>query len=105
MILKSTSKVRHHGLVPAGFTGDASNSNSEHVCYIYQHVLRLRRASFGRACLRRPELWDTNPRLAERIEMRIKDAQRAHREAHGGEAEARQCLAQQPRDSARDEPY
>jgi hypothetical protein len=28
--------------------------------------------------LRRPELWDTNPRLAERIEMRIKDAQRAH---------------------------
>jgi hypothetical protein len=27
---------------------------------------------------RRPELWDTNSRLAERIEMRIKDAQRAH---------------------------
>ena len=26
---------------------------------------------------RRPELWDNDPRLAERIEMRIKDAQRA----------------------------
>jgi hypothetical protein len=47
---------------------------------------------------RRPELWDTNPRLAERIEMRIKDARRAHRQAHGGEAEARQCLAEQHSD-------
>jgi hypothetical protein len=47
---------------------------------------------------RRPELWDTNPRLAERIEMRIKDAQRAHRQAHGAEAEARECLAQQHSD-------
>jgi hypothetical protein len=47
---------------------------------------------------RRPELWDTNPRLAERIEMRIKEARRAHRQAHGGEAEAGQCLAQQPAD-------
>jgi hypothetical protein len=27
--------------------------------------------------MRRGELWDSNPRLAERIEMRIKDAQRA----------------------------
>jgi hypothetical protein len=47
---------------------------------------------------RRPELWDTNARLAERIEMRIKEARRAHRQAHGGEAEAGQCLAQQPAD-------
>jgi hypothetical protein len=43
---------------------------------------------------RRPELWDTNPRLAERIEMRIKDAQRAHRDAHGSSAAATDCLAQ-----------
>jgi hypothetical protein len=45
--------------------------------------------------MRRPELWDSNPRLAERIEMRIKDAQRAHRQAHGSSAEALQCLATQ----------
>ena len=44
---------------------------------------------------RRPELWDSNPRLAERIEMRIKDAQRAHRQAHGGSEQAAQCLAEQ----------
>ena len=42
---------------------------------------------------RRPELWDSNPRLAERIEMRIKDAQRAHRQAHGGSEAAARCLA------------
>jgi len=42
---------------------------------------------------RRPELWDTNPRLAERIGMRIKDAQRAHRQAHGGAADAARCIA------------
>ena len=36
--------------------------------------------------MRRGELWDTNFRLAERIEMRIKDAQRAHRQAHGQRA-------------------
>ena len=42
---------------------------------------------------RRPELWDSNPRLAERIEMRIKDAQRAHRQAHGGNERAAECLA------------
>ncbi len=53
---------------------------------------------------RRPELWDANPRLAERIEMRIKEAQRAHRQAHGGEAEARQCLAKQHLDSGPGEP-
>jgi hypothetical protein len=29
---------------------------------------------------RRPELWDSNPRLAERIEMEIKEGQRAHRQ-------------------------
>ena len=43
---------------------------------------------------RRPELWDTNSRLAERIEMRIKDAQRAHRHAHGGSEQAAECLAE-----------
>jgi hypothetical protein len=42
---------------------------------------------------RRPELWEANPRLAERIEMRIKQAQRAHRQAHAGEAEAKARLA------------
>jgi hypothetical protein len=42
---------------------------------------------------RRPELWDSNPRLAERIEMRIKDAERAHRQAHGGSSAASRCLA------------
>jgi hypothetical protein len=47
---------------------------------------------------RRPELCDTDPRLAERIEIRIKDAQRAHRQAHGGETEARECLVQQRRE-------
>jgi hypothetical protein len=41
---------------------------------------------------RRPELWDTNTPLAERIEMRIKDAQRAHRQAHGGNERAAECL-------------
>jgi hypothetical protein len=44
--------------------------------------------------LRRPELWDSNPRLAERIEMRIKDTERAHRQAHGGRAAASLCLAE-----------
>ncbi len=45
--------------------------------------------------MRRRELWDSNPRLAERIEMRIKDAQRAHRQAHGTTADAMRCLAEQ----------
>ena len=43
---------------------------------------------------RRPELWDSHPRLAERIEMRIKDAQRAHRQAHGGSEGAAHCLGE-----------
>ena len=45
--------------------------------------------------MRRRELWDSNPRLAERIEMRIKDAQHAHRQAHGTTADALRCLAEQ----------
>ena len=45
--------------------------------------------------MRRSELWDTNSRLAERIEMRIKDAQRAHRQAHGTTLDASRCLAEQ----------
>ena len=53
---------------------------------------------------RRPELWDSNPRLAERIEMRIKDAQRAHRQAHGGSEEAAHCLGElHPEPPAADE--
>ena len=43
---------------------------------------------------RRSEFWDSNPRLAERIEMRIKDAERAHRQAHGGSERAARCLAE-----------
>ena len=53
---------------------------------------------------RRPELWDSNPRLAERIEMQIKDAQSAHRQAHGGKAEAPECLAQETRNGVSGEP-
>ena len=45
--------------------------------------------------MRRGELWDTNFRLAERIEMRIKDAQRAHRQAHGTTQDASHCLVEQ----------
>jgi hypothetical protein len=45
--------------------------------------------------MRRRELWDSNPRLAERIEMLIKDAQRAHRQAHGTTSDALDCLARQ----------
>src|ERR1700738_4614745 len=45
--------------------------------------------------MRRSELWDTNFRLAERIEMRVKDAQRAHRQAHGTTSEASRCLLEQ----------
>ena len=53
---------------------------------------------------RRPELWESNPRLAERIEMRIKDAQRAHRQAHGGSEQAARCLGDQhPEVSAPDQ--
>ena len=52
--------------------------------------------------MRRVELWDTNFRLAERIEMSIKDAQRAHRQAHGTTSEASRCLLEQhPELSAR----
>jgi hypothetical protein len=45
--------------------------------------------------MRRPELWDNNPRLAERIEMRIKNAQRVHRQAHGTTMDAVRCLTEQ----------
>jgi hypothetical protein len=46
---------------------------------------------------RRPELWDSNSSLAERIEMPINDAQRPQGQAHGSEAEAPACLAHQHR--------
>ena len=56
----------------------------------------------GQVVGRRVELWDTNFRLAERIEMSIKDAQRAHRQAHGTTLEAsRFLLEQHPELSAR----
>jgi hypothetical protein len=45
--------------------------------------------------MRRADLWDSNSRLAERIEMRIKDAQRAHRQAHGTTQDDSRCLAEQ----------
>ena len=61
-------------------------------------LLRMECASRGRLAaamaLRRPELWDSNPRLAERIEMPIKDGQRAHRQARGGSEQAEECLAE-----------
>src|SRR5690242_9565555 len=49
---------------------------------------------------RRPELWESNPRTAERIEMRIKDAQRAQRQAHGSSKQAARCLAERHPDLA-----
>jgi len=52
--------------------------------------------------MRRGELWDTNFRLAQRIEMRIKDAQRAHRQGDGTTSEVSRCLLEQhPELSAR----
>jgi hypothetical protein len=50
--------------------------------------------------MRRRDLWDTNPRLAERIELRIKDAERAHSQAHGSASEATRCLVEQHPDLA-----
>jgi hypothetical protein len=44
--------------------------------------------------MRRPELWDSNPRLAERLEMRIQAAQRAHRDTHGSTSDTSRCLAE-----------
>ena len=38
--------------------------------------------------MRRARLWHTNPRLAERTEMRTKTAQRAHNNAHGSDSAA-----------------
>ena len=65
------------------------------MCYVYvvECVSGTRLASA--LAMRRRELWDSNPRLAERIEMRIKDAQRAHRQAHGTTSDALLCLAEQ----------
>ena len=44
--------------------------------------------------MRRAELWHSNPRLAERIEMRIQTARRAHNDAHGSNSEAERCLTE-----------
>jgi hypothetical protein len=43
---------------------------------------------------RREELWETNSRLAERIEMRIAEARRTHIHAHGDSRLAARCLAE-----------
>jgi hypothetical protein len=43
--------------------------------------------------MRREELWESNSRLAERIEMRIVEARRSHVHAHGDSRLAAQCLA------------
>ena len=51
---------------------------SERVCYC-GHVGDVSGDRLASALgMRRRELWDTNSYLAERIEIRIKDAQRAH---------------------------
>ena len=75
-----------------------SSSVSEQMCYFDDMNCVSGERLAGALASRRPELWDTNSRLAERIEMRIKDAQRRHRQAHDTEAEARECFAQQPPD-------
>jgi hypothetical protein len=65
------------------------------MCYLLFHgPLRGDRLASALA-MRRRELWGSNPRLAERIEMRIKDAQRAHKQAHGTTSDALRCLAEQ----------
>jgi len=51
---------------------------------------------------RHPDLWQTNPRLAERIEMRIKAVPHRHIDAHGGTIEASRYLSELPRCSSSD---
>jgi hypothetical protein len=65
------------------------------VCYIEKMECVSGDRLASALAMRRGELWDTNFRLAERIEMRIKDAQRAHRQAHGTTSEALRCLLEQ----------
>jgi hypothetical protein len=65
------------------------------VCYVYGVDCVSGERLAAALTMRRPELWDSNPRLAERIEMRIRDAQRAHRQAHGTTSDALDCLARQ----------
>jgi hypothetical protein len=78
-----------------GPAGTSSISRSERVCY-FENVECVSGDRLASAlAMRRGELWDTNFRLAERIEMRIKDAQRAHRQAHGTTSEASRCLLEQ----------
>jgi hypothetical protein len=43
---------------------------------------------------RQPDLWQANPRLAERIEMHITAALRRHIDAHGDAAIASRCLSE-----------
>ena len=69
-------------------------SFAERMCYceVVRCVSGERLA--GALFLRRKELWETNPRLAERIAVRISEAQRAHVQAHGSISEAERCLAE-----------
>ena len=75
--------------------GTNSISRSERVCYFEKMECVSGDRLASALAMRRGELWDTNFRLAERIEMRIKDAQRAHRQAHGTTSEASRCLLEQ----------
>jgi len=82
-------------LKAVGLSSETVVQAIEHVCY-----------GLGMGCvagdrlaaalqMRRPELWDSNARLAERIEVRISDARRAHVHCHGDTAVAARCLREQ----------
>jgi len=70
-------------------------SGSEHVCYFVDVQCVSCERLAGALSLRPKELWDSNPRLAERIAIRISEAQRTHAQAHGSSSEAERCLAEQ----------
>jgi hypothetical protein len=72
-----------------------SISRLERLCYFESMECVSGDRVASALAMRRPELWDTNPRLAERIEMWIKNAQHAHRQAHGTTLDALRCLREQ----------
>src|SRR5437879_5682904 len=78
------------------YLGDAAplNVDIERTCYTRAVECVSRERLVAAIASRRPEFWDSNPRLAERVEMRISDARRAHRQAHGGSEQAARCLAE-----------
>jgi hypothetical protein len=86
-----------------GHAGISEQSQrAEHMCYceVVECVSGDRLAAA--VAIRRAQLWGTNPRLAERIEMRIKDATRAHSDAHGSSLAASRCLAERHRELTAD---